>query len=201
MKTRIAAFGCAVLAAAALGEADTLMYRDGRTLRCVIVEETTSGVTVTLHGRRVEIPQSMIASTARESDGENAALLKSWERRRRTIAHDRPPAAAEQAPSPPPPPKKAAGSADAAEGHPKRPEPADRHRELRWKQQVGDAIRERRVLVGMTEREVGAAWGSPDRTHPVRGPHSSTDRWTYSREGEGLVDLYFKNGVLTQINR
>ena len=46
-----------------------------------------------------------------------------------------------------------------------------------------------------------AAWGGPDRTHPARGPHSSTDRWTYRREGEGLVDLYFRNGVLTQINR
>jgi hypothetical protein len=204
MKTRFATLACAALAAGAPAGADMLTYRDGRTLRCVIEEETAAAVTVVLHGRRVEIPRSLIASTAREDGAENAALLGSWERVKRddTGAPPRPPT---PRPSDPPPAAtshaEAPEAADAAESHPPRPGPSDRRRELRWKQEVGTAIRERRVLVGMTEREVQAAWGSPDLTHPVRGPHTSTDRWTYRREGEGLVDLYFKNGVLTQINR
>ena len=59
----------------------------------------------------------------------------------------------------------------------------------------------RGVLVGMTEKEVSSAWGSPDRTHPVHGVDVSSDRWTFRREGEGLVDIYFKNGVVTNISR
>ena len=204
MKTRFAALACAALAAGAPAGADTLTYRDGRTLRCVIEEETAAAVTVVLHGRRVEIPRSLIASTTREDGAENAALLGTWERARRAdkAAPPGPPTA--PPPDPPPAATPYAGlpePADAAESHPPRPDPPDRRRELRWKQEVGAAIRERRVLVGMTEREARAAWGSPDLTHPVRGPHTSTDRWTYRREGEGLVDLYFENGVLTQINR
>ena len=57
----------------------------------------------------------------------------------------------------------------------------------------------RRPLVARREVEFHDQRGSPERTHPVHGAHTSSDRWTYKRPGQGLVDLYFTDGVLTQI--
>jgi hypothetical protein len=203
----------AVLAAAAPAFPDTLTYRDGRVVGCIVEEETGAAVTVTLHGQRVEIPRSMIASTAKASPGENQALRAAWDSRRRASRDARtepvapaPPAAgasgAVQAaaqsriPVEAPPPAK-----DAAVKGMRKPSPPDRQHDLRWKGEVRNAVREKRVLVGMTERDVSSAWGWPERTHPVRGVDVYSDRWTYRREGEGLVDIYFRNGVVTNVSR
>lgn len=215
MKARLTVCTIAALAAASPALSDTLTYRDGRIIRCVIEEETAAAVTITLHGQRVEVPRSMISSTARSSAGENRALRDAWASRRAAYRDQRPAAvdeevagAAQAAPptptpaaasGPPPPPVAVRGVA--AAGHPPKPPPPDRTRDLRWRKEVKDAIREKRVLIGMTEREVNSAWGSPERTHPVHGSTSSSDRWTYRRRGEGLVDLYFRDGILTQISR
>jgi len=66
--------------------------------------------------------------------------------------------------------------------------------------EIRKAIREKRVIVGMTPSEVRSAWGWPELTHPVHGIDESTDRWTFRREGLGLVDLYFRNGALVRID-
>ncbi|MEI6633909.1 MAG: hypothetical protein WCP22_08835 [Chlamydiota bacterium] len=214
------ALAYAVLATAAPAFPDTITYRDGRVVGCIVEEETESAVTVTLHGRRVEIPRSMIAATAKASPGENQALRESWASMRRASRDARtepalpaPPAGgasgAVQAAAPSrtlvetPPPAPVAGGVPkgAAMKGMGQPLPPDRQRDLRWKGEVRNAVREKRVLVGMTEKEVSSAWGSPDRTHPVHGVDVSSDRWTFRREGEGLVDIYFKNGVVTNISR
>lgn len=75
----------------------------------------------------------------------------------------------------------------------------ERQKQLMQMNEVRQAIREKRLLAGMTEQEVRSAWGWPEFTHPVHGVDTFTDRWTYRRKGEGLVDLYFENGVLTRI--
>lgn len=67
-------------------------------------------------------------------------------------------------------------------------------------QEIKRAIREKRVIVGMTPSEVRSAWGWPEFIHPVQGIDETTDRWTYRRKGQGLVDLYFRNGILERIN-
>jgi hypothetical protein len=69
------------------------------------------------------------------------------------------------------------------------------------KQQIKKAIREQRVIVGMTQKEVRSSWGWPELTHPVQGIDESTDRWTFRRKGQGTVDLYFRNGILVRIDR
>jgi hypothetical protein len=74
-------------------------------------------------------------------------------------------------------------------------------RRLLKKQQIKKAIRERRLIVGMTQKEVRSSWGWPELTHPVQGIDESTDRWTYRRKGQGMVDLYFKNGILVRIDQ
>lgn len=207
-----------MIAAAAPAVADSVTYRDGRTVRCVIETETPSALTVTLHGRRIEIPRSLISGAAREGAAENEALRAAGEaktRGRRGAAAGRageprgaasspsadasPPSAPGAASAWPPAAKPGAGKAGAKRQ--KRPAPPDRRRELQWREEVRNAIREKRVVVGMTEREVNRAWGSPERTHPVHGIGVSSDRWTYRRGPEGLVDLYFKNGVLTHVGR
>ncbi|MEJ2745926.1 MAG: hypothetical protein P8123_09635 [bacterium] len=66
--------------------------------------------------------------------------------------------------------------------------------------EIRKAIREKRVIVGMTPRDVRSAWGWPELTHPVQGINESTDRWTFRRDGMGLVDLYFRNGTLVRID-
>lgn len=175
--------------------ADTITYRDGRVVRCVIEEETPSAVTVTLHGRRVEVPRTMLSSADRGSAAENKELRASWEARKRAPA-----TLTAAATAPPPSPAAGPGLDGAAKAGQPAPLP-ERQRELRWKQEVRNAIRDKRVIAGMTEKEVNSTWGTPERTHPVHGIGVSTDRWTYRREGEGLVDLYFRNGVLTQVSR
>ncbi len=72
-------------------------------------------------------------------------------------------------------------------------------RRLQKQLEIKKAIREKRVIVGMTENEVRSAWGWPELMHPVHGIDESSDRWTFRRKGQGLVDLYFKNGILVQI--
>ena len=210
----------AVLAAAAPAFPDTLTYRDGRVVGCIVEEETEAAVTVTLHGQRVEIPRSMIASTAKASPVDNQSLRASWDSRRRASRDARaepavpaPPATgapgAVQAAAPSRIPVEAPPPAPVARGVPKdaavkgmrQPPPPDRKHDLRWKGEVRNAVRGKRVLVGMTEKEVCSAWGWPERTHPVHGVDVSSDRWTYRREGEGLVDIYFKNGVVTNVSR
>ncbi|MCX6357796.1 MAG: hypothetical protein NT045_08005 [Candidatus Aureabacteria bacterium] len=76
-----------------------------------------------------------------------------------------------------------------------------RQQELSKRYEIRKATREKRVITGMGEHDVKSAWGWPEFTHPVQGVDTSTDRWTYRRGGEGFVDIYFQNGVVTHIIR
>jgi len=99
--------------------------------------------------------------------------------------------------------------ASGAPGQPRlvKPTPSERsdggkyQRRLLKKQQIKKAIREQRVIAGMTQKEVRSSWGWPELTHPVQGIDESTDRWTFRRKGQGMVDLYFRNGILVRIDR
>lgn len=74
------------------------------------------------------------------------------------------------------------------------------HHRLAKQQEIKKAIREKCVIIGMTPNEVRSAWGWPELVHPVQGIDETTDRWTFRRKGQGLVDLYFRNGALERIN-
>jgi len=204
------------LASAAALRADTVTCTDGRAMTCIILGESERAVRISLYGQEVEISRSAISSIGRASGEENAALEEEWRSlrgrfseespapKRRTPAPTR--AADETAPARTPS-LRATAPTPLPRRTPAGPRPAPhpaadkRRQEILWRGEVRKAIAEKRVIPGMTAREVHSAWGWPERTHPVHGIDGSTDRWTYRREAEGLVDLYFKNGILTHLSR
>lgn len=70
---------------------------------------------------------------------------------------------------------------------------------LSWERDVRQAVYQKRVIPGMTERQVQSAWGFPDLIHPVHGIYNYTDRWIYDREDVGKVSVYFNNGVVVSV--
>jgi hypothetical protein len=187
---------------------------------CVITGESATTITIRVYGQHVEVPRSMISSVARASREENAALEDRWRGLHNRYAKEASeakerqpdPARPTEKPNPEetlpsaqaPPPLSPARQAERPRPAPRvSPQPVKdtRKREILWRAEVRKAIAEKRVIPGMTEREVHSAWGWPEMTHPVHGVDGSTDRWTYRREGQGLVDLYFKDGILTHLGR
>ena len=83
---------------------------------------------------------------------------------------------------------------------PKRNTGGEYQQRLAKQQEIKKAIREKRVIVGMTPKEVRSAWGWPELVHPVHGIDESTDRWTFRRKDQVLAYLYFRNGILERIN-
>ncbi|MDD5557532.1 MAG: hypothetical protein PHN82_09840 [bacterium] len=210
MRTVTAAAAIAISCGLARG--DILHYGDGRAVRCVVLGESERSVTVSIHGQRVEVPRSMLSSVERETAEENAALEARWEGLRSRYAtearraREREPLAAPTTEGPPAPPRATPSPAPllrpllrpAPVTTAPAPTPLDAVRErITWRQEVKTAIARRQVIPGMTQREVRAAWGWPEQTHPVGGVDGTTDRWTYRRPGEGRVDLYFRNDILT----
>lgn len=213
-----------LVSAAVPAFADTVRYSDGRTVQCIVLSESEKSVTVNLYGQKVDIPRVLISSVEKAAPEENAAMEAGWESlNKRYMDESRKgrersplPPSRRDAPAPSPtatPPGGEARLPQRASPAPNRPflvrerQPGDapqedaRQKEMRRKQDVRRAIVEKRVIPGMTQKEVRSAWGWPELTHPVHGVDIHTDRWTYRREGEGLVDLYFTNGVLTHVGR
>lgn len=188
--------------------ADTITYTDGKVLEAIVERETDSTVTVTLYGQRVEIPRNRLESIERATGEANRKLAEGWKQismpSAGTSPRDFPPAGAAKRPlaTAQPPTRK---TSSRRSGSPTSP-PAGKRRPVKvqdsvaWNTTVRKAIREKRVIRGMTEREVRSAWGWPERTHPVHGIDVDTDRWTYRRKGKGLADLYFENGKLIDIH-
>ncbi len=212
--------------------ADTITYKNGKTLRAIVIKQSDSVVTVNLYGQKIEIPRSLVKSVERVSAEENAALKERWEKtdrhhksesiksrdkatRRTTLdkrlSSKKPKPTTGDIPAPivkrtPLPVRKPISDellkTSYTKAKAKKPQPVSEQQEkFLWHQKVRKAIHKESVIPGMTEKEVQSAWGWPERTHPVHGIDTHTDRWTYRREGEGLVDLFFKNGILEQINR
>lgn len=204
--------------------ADIITCRDGRKVEAIVMEETKTHLVVNLYGQKVEIPRSRILGVETVDAGRNTALEERWRALDREFKSSYPtpvtPAGQKYRPvtrlpfvTPRPtvtptrtPRPEAARSRDTksrrgADTSPREKSTNAHRARLNWNHKVRTAIYEKRVLIGMTKREVRRAWGWPERTHPVGGINITTDRWTYRRKDEGLVDCYFENGKLVRISR
>lgn len=201
---------------------DTIRYKDGKTITAIIEEKSADSVTVTLYGQKIEIPLGHIESIEKSTAEENAELKADWKmldkqyKKESRQSEER--AAQFNSPIKPPseilapkrpagrpvthtPPRPAVAAFPPAGAPEARPAEDKLRNKLLWKQKVRKAIYEERVILGMTQKEVKSTWGWPEHTNPVHGIDTYTDRWTYRREGEGLVDLYFMNEILINIGR
>lgn len=209
-------------------DADTVTCKDGRVIHGEITSETEQDVTVGLYGAQVVIPRAQISSIARATAEANQLLEKKYEQLEEHYKEESIKAAeqdagnsqAESMPTPPPaePPPDDGDDDD----DPDEPEvvifpayptsdtgpPSDATAKgppnkvlerLSWEEEARQAIYQKRVIPGMTERQVQSAWGFPDLVHPVHGIYTYTDRWTYDRDGIGKVSVYFNNGIVTSI--
>lgn len=61
-----------------------------------------------------------------------------------------------------------------------------------------DAIRQRKVLVGMNESQVVRAWGQPSVVNASVSASGKTEQWVYRNDGGGNY-LYLDNGRLRSI--
>jgi hypothetical protein len=226
MKTSIGILLAGSLSVIPSLDADTVTCKDGRVIHGAITSETEHAVTIGLYGEQVVIPRAKILSIKRATPEDDQRLEKDFEQ---LDAHykeestqwekqDAEHGPAEYTPIPfptePPPsddseepevisfPAYPRQEAVSPEGEAAPPIPPNKVEErLSWEQQVHQAIYQKRVIPGMTEKQVESAWGSPDLIHPVHGTYTYTDRWIYDREDSGKVSLYFYNGILVQISK
>lgn len=225
MKTSIGTLLASSLVVVAPLDADTVACKDGRVIHGAITRETETEVTVGLYGASVVVPRAQISSITRATAEDNLLLEKKYEQldahykeqSKNSGRQDSDNGPGEAIPPPPPPepppdddaddeepqvivfpaypPTDAApSSGGAAAGPPNRVQ-----ERLAWKQEVRQAIYEKRVIPGMTEKEVHSAWGNPDLVHPVHGIYNYTDRWIYDRDGVGKVSVYFNNGIVASV--
>ena len=207
-------------------DADTVTCKDGRVIYGTIKNETEHAVTIGLYGEQVVIPRAKILSIKRATPEDDQRLEKEFEQldahykeeSREQEKQDTERGPAEFTPTPfpiePPPPDDSEepevisfpayppqeAMSPPAEAAP--PASTNKVQErLSWERQVHQAIHQKRVIPGMTEKQVESAWGFPDLIHPVHGTYTYTDRWIYDREDSGKASLYFYNGILVQISK
>jgi hypothetical protein len=225
MKKSVGALLASSVVVVAPLDADTVTCKDGRVIHGAITSETEHDVTVGLYGAQVVIPRARISSITRTTAEDNRLLEQEYkqldehykEESSESAKQEGEDSQAESIPPPPPaepppddddsdesevvvfpayPPSEAAPSSGAPP--PTRP-PNKVQERLAWEQKVRKAIHEKRVIPGMTERQVQSAWGYPDLVHPVHGAYKYTNRWIYDREGVGKVSVYFNNGLVVSV--
>ncbi len=226
MKMSIGTLLASSLVVVASLDADTITCKDGRVIHGAVTRETENEVTIGLYGAQVVIPRAQISSITRATTEDDQQLEKKYEQLDKHYKDESSKADQQDADngpaepmSPPPPPEPppdgdddeeeepqvivfpaypssgAASSSDGvASGAPNRVE-----ERLSWEQEVRQAIYQKRVIPGMTERQVQSAWGFPDLIHPVHGIYNYTDRWIYDREDVGKVSVYFNNGIVASV--
>jgi hypothetical protein len=207
-------------------DADTITCKNGRVIHGEVTHETEQEVTIGLYGAQVIIPRAQISSIARATAEDNRLLEKKYEQLDEHYKEESSEAAkrnvesgqAESIPAPtpadPPPddgddpdepevvifPAYPPGESPPAQEEPAAPTPTNKVEErLSWEQKVRQAIYHKRVIPGMTEKQVQSAWGFPNLVHPVHGIYNYTDRWTYDRDGVGKVNVYFNNGIVVSV--
>lgn len=75
-----------------------------------------------------------------------------------------------------------------------RKEFVDRYPE--WPQDVKNAILQGEIIIGMTEGQVLASWGSPESVNRTIFKNHTREQWIYS-QWPHFGYLYFDNGILT----
>lgn len=225
MKMSIGTLLASSLVVVAPLDADTVTCKDGKVIHGEIVHETEQNVTVGLYGAQIVIPRAQVSSIKRATTEDNRLLEKKYEQLDEHYKDESGKAAQQDVdagpaePAPPPPPPEpppgddddsdesgvvvfpaypssdaAPSSGGAAAGPPNRVD-----ERLSWERQARQAIYQKQVIPGMTERQVQSAWGFPDLIHPVHGIYNYTDRWIYDREGVGKVSVYFNNGIVVSV--
>jgi len=67
----------------------------------------------------------------------------------------------------------------------------------KWSDEVWAAIEEAEILIGMTSRQALMSWGKPRRINETTTSGGKSEQWVYTNDRY----LYFKNGVLTTIQK
>lgn len=213
MKTPLILFLLTLAAVPTL--ADTVTCKNGKVYRGVIIGEEEGSVTINLYGAKLTIPRNEIISFEKESPDANSVLQKQWEQmaeiyQKEDLEAERDPPPTPPPTEPPPPPDEddtdddspqpIVFGASAPRAAPQSAPPTRVQQRLDWLRDSREAIYQRRVLPGMTQKQVRAAWGWPDLTHPVHGVEVYTDRWIYDRPGQGRATVYFKEGLVVSVD-
>lgn len=75
-------------------------------------------------------------------------------------------------------------------------EKAERQR----REEIEDAMRYKKIIIGMTEQEVKQSWGDPDKINVSGNAAGRTEQWVYYRGKWDREYVYLTNGVLTAYN-
>jgi hypothetical protein len=76
----------------------------------------------------------------------------------------------------------------------------EQNRKLEEEKAVEDAIRGKRVRLGMTKEQVIRSWGKPDDINRSVYRSGVTEQWVYDRGDYERQYVYFDDGVVSAIN-
>lgn len=76
----------------------------------------------------------------------------------------------------------------------------EQNRKLEEEKAIEDAIRGKRVRLGMTKDQVIRSWGKPDKINRSVYESGSSEQWVYRVDRVESQYVYFRGGVVTGIN-
>ena len=68
-----------------------------------------------------------------------------------------------------------------------------------WKNDVCNAVAEKKVFIGMNDHQAIAAWGPPHKVNTSTGSYGRHEQWVMHEFGGDY--LYFQNGILTSMQQ
>lgn len=75
----------------------------------------------------------------------------------------------------------------------------DHERRDKDKRAIRKALRERRVIKGMSERDVRGLLGQPDASERDAGPKGDKEKWTYTRDDGSTQTVSFVDGKVSAV--
>ena len=70
-----------------------------------------------------------------------------------------------------------------------------------WPKEIQELILNGELKTGMTTHMVFYAWGKPDAINETATSDGVTEQWVYKQSDSKTRYLYFKNGLLTAIQK
>lgn len=75
-----------------------------------------------------------------------------------------------------------------------------RAKEARQRRLIKEAIRDKRVMIGMTKEDVIASWGRPSDINRTVRSSGVREQWVYRRKSGNTQYVYIRNGKVTSIS-
>lgn len=76
----------------------------------------------------------------------------------------------------------------------------EKSEEIKEQKAIEDAIRGKRVRIGMTKEHVTRSWGEPDKINRSVYESGAREQWVYRVGRSESQYVYFRNGVVSAIN-